>query len=131
MDTFPIIHCRDLERSLHFYRDEFGFSLKFRWPEEGAAEFFYLERDGSGLGLGRPNGDDYGLPMKAGLPATFVLCTYVKDLDRLYTTLVEHGIRGLSPPVDRPWGERIAYVQDPDGYPILVIQEPASKDRRS
>src|SRR5437868_14116615 len=70
MDTFPIIHCADLERSLHFYRDEFGFTLKFRWPDEGPLEFAYLVRDGSGLGLGRPNGDDYGLPVRTGLPAT-------------------------------------------------------------
>jgi hypothetical protein len=26
------------------------------------------------------------------------------------------------PPADRPWGERIAFVQDPDDYPVLVIQ---------
>jgi lactoylglutathione lyase len=130
VETFPIIHCGDLERSLQFYRDGFGFSLKFRWPEEGAAEFFYLERNGSGLGLGRPNGDAYGLPVKVGLPATFVLCTYVQDLDRLYAALVERGVRGLSAPADQPWGERIAYVQDPDGYPILVIQAPIPKDRR-
>ena len=124
MDTFPIIHCADLERSLHFYRDEFGFTLKFRWPDDGPLEFAYLVRDGSGLGLGRPNGDDYGLPVRTGLPATFVLCTYVDDLDALYTKLLERGVRGLAEPKDRPWGERIAYVQDPDGYPILVIQQP-------
>jgi lactoylglutathione lyase len=127
MDTFPIIHCSDLEQSLGFYRDEFGFTMKFRWPDEGALEFAYLERDGSGLGLGRPNGEDHGLPVSAGLPATFVLCTYVDDLDGLYAKLRSHGVRGLAPPADRPWGERIAYVQDPDGYPILVIQQPNSK----
>ena len=60
----------------------------------------------------------------SGLPATFVLCTYVDDLDALYTKLLERGVRGLAEPKDRPWGERIAYVQDPDGYPILVIQQP-------
>jgi catechol 2,3-dioxygenase-like lactoylglutathione lyase family enzyme len=56
MDTFPIIHCRDLERSLRFYRDELGFTEKFRWPENGPLEFLYVERDDSGLGLARPDG---------------------------------------------------------------------------
>src|SRR5207249_1668986 len=98
MDTFPILHCRDLDRSLRFYRDEFGFTLKFRWPQDGSLEFAYLERDGSGLGLGRPNGEGYGLPVSTGLPATFVLCTYVDDLDRLYAKLQTHGVRGLAAP---------------------------------
>ena len=127
MDTFAIIHCRDLDRSLRFYRDEFGFVLKFRWPEEGPLEFAYLLRDGSGLGLGRPNGEAYGLPVRTGLPATFVLCSYVEDLDGLYAKLLAEGVRGLAAPKDQPWGERIAYVQDPDGYPILVIQQPIPK----
>jgi lactoylglutathione lyase len=65
---------------------------------------------------------DHGLPVATGLPATFVLCTYVANVDGLYALLMEHGVPGLMPPADRPWGERIAFVQDPDDYPVLVIQ---------
>ena len=28
--------------------------------------------------------------------------------------------RSRSPPTDQPWGERLAYFADPEGYPIHV-----------
>jgi catechol 2,3-dioxygenase-like lactoylglutathione lyase family enzyme len=122
VSTFPIIYTSDIERSLRFYRDELAFSLKFRWPEAGAAEYVYLERDGSGLGLGRPTNEDISIPSRTGLPATFLICTYVEDLDLLFERLSAHKVKQLASPSDKPWGERVAYVQDPDGYPVMLIQ---------
>lgn len=121
-EFFPIINAVDLDRSLRFYRDELAFAEKYRFPDEGPPEFVYLEREGDGLGLGRPSSDGHGLPARAGLPATFALCIYVKDLDVLYTRLVARGFSGLRSPADEPWGERVAWAQDPDGYPLMLIQ---------
>jgi uncharacterized glyoxalase superfamily protein PhnB len=33
---------------------------------------------------------------------------------------VQGGARLLVPPTDQPWGERLFYVEDPDGNPIQV-----------
>jgi lactoylglutathione lyase len=54
--------------------------------------------------------------------STFRICTYVEDLDQLFEHLRAHEVKQLAPPLDKPWGERVAYVQDPDGYPVMLIQ---------
>jgi lactoylglutathione lyase len=36
---------------------------------------------------------------------------------------------GLAEPVDQPWGERMAYVADPDGNPVMIcapLEPPAA-----
>ena len=47
----------------------------------------------------------------------FELFVYVDDVDaeakRFQSAL-------LKPPVNMPWGERIAYVRDPDGNPVAL-----------
>lgn len=131
MSTFPILHAGDLQRSLRFYRDELGFTLEYRWPVKGDPEYLYLERESSGLGIGRPDKSAHGLPVRAGPPATFTLCVYVSDLDALYARLLEHGVAGRAAPADKPWGERIAFVGDPDGYPILLIQKATAAESKS
>ncbi|MFD6216230.1 VOC family protein, partial [Nocardia salmonicida] len=37
--------------------------------------------------------------------------------------LEETGIQILRSPIDMPWGERIAYVSDPDGNPVALASE--------
>ena len=101
---FPIIHSADLGRSLRFYRDELAFVEKYRFPGDGPPEFLYLEREGAGLGLGRPTSDDHGLAVRVGLPATFSRCVYVAGQDDLYARVVARGAAGLRPPADEPWG---------------------------
>jgi lactoylglutathione lyase len=48
----------------------------------------------------------------------------VEQLDALFERLRAHDVKELAPPTDKPWGERVAYVQDPDGYPVMLIQRP-------
>jgi lactoylglutathione lyase len=34
------------------------------------------------------------------------------------------GVTVLREPTDMPWGERVAYVTDPDGNPVALAQSP-------
>ena len=43
------------------------------------------------------------------------LYTYVEDVDRALTRAREAGA-GVEPPEEKPWGDRVATVTDPDGY---------------
>ena len=62
-----------------------------------------------------------------GSPPRFELCIYADDVDRAAEELAAGGARILVPPADQPWGERLLYVEDPDGNPIQVTMrlEPA------
>jgi lactoylglutathione lyase len=134
VSSFAILHSADIGRSERFYRDELGFDTRFRWPAKGEPEYLYLEREGSGLGIGRADASAHGVPVRAGAPATFTLCVYVSGIDGLYTRLIEHDVPGRAAPTDQPWGERVAFVEDPDRYPIMLIQRPTeglARDRSS
>jgi PhnB protein len=46
---------------------------------------------------------------------TAALYTYVEDVDRLAAQAREAG-GGVSEAEDKPWGDRVATITDPDGY---------------
>jgi uncharacterized glyoxalase superfamily protein PhnB len=47
------------------------------------------------------------------MPGAYFL--YAADADRLYEQALAAGAKSLSPPADRPSGDRIAFVEDPVG----------------
>ena len=48
------------------------------------------------------------------------LCVYVQDVDRAFAELVAAGAPPVVEPCDQPWGERMAYVEDPDGNLVML-----------
>ena len=46
----------------------------------------------------------------------------VDEVDRLVEELRAGGVKVLREPADMPWGERVAYVTDPDGNPVALAQ---------
>jgi lactoylglutathione lyase len=49
----------------------------------------------------------------------------VADVDGFVDELRRSGVVVLAEPADQVWGERVAYVEDPDGNPVH-IRGPAS-----
>lgn len=118
-EAFPILYVSDMERSVKFYHDLLGFSVKYRWPAEGVSTFVFLQLPPLGIGLATIN-DVGGRVKSPAEPAQFELCIYVDDLDEALRHLVAHGVKQLRPVEEQPWGERNGYVADPDGYPIHI-----------
>jgi lactoylglutathione lyase len=48
------------------------------------------------------------------------LFVYVDDVDATVTALRDDGGRVLREPADMPWGERVAYVADPEGNVVAL-----------
>jgi lactoylglutathione lyase len=118
-EPFPILHVSDVERSVRFYRDCFGFELGFRWPAEGPLEFAFLKLGDTGIGIGGtdpplpdwPDGRDVG---------SFQLCIYAEDTDVAAERLRGLGVEQVAAPREMPWGEKLAYFADPDGNLVHV-----------
>ena len=122
-EPFPIFAVADVERSVRFYCDNFGFALTYRWPPDGGLDFAYLKLDTSGIGLARRDATETppGPAVSSEeVTAAFELCLYVDDADRASEHLLARGARQLVPPTDQPWGERLTYFADPDGSRIHV-----------
>src|SRR4051794_17437628 len=117
--AFPVLYSFDVERSARFYV-ELGFREVFRLPPEGEAGYV-------GLGLGESRigivsslwpEDLFGERVGAGLRTE--LFVYVDDVDETVERLRARHVRVMREPQDMQWGERVAYVADPDGNPVAL-----------
>lgn len=124
--AFPIIYCEDLPTTLGFYRDAVGFEVDFALPAEGEPGFVSLKSAGSELALAAVAGQDsgtHGLPVRPIGGHRFEVCLQVEDVDAAVAELRAAGVPVLVEPADQPWGERLAYVQDPEGNPVMLYAE--------
>ncbi|MGF1642773.1 MAG: VOC family protein [Thiotrichales bacterium] len=55
-------------------------------------------------------------PKHTGQPCPVGLYVYCDNVDMLYETALRHGAIANEPPSDAFWGDRVARLDDPDGY---------------
>ncbi|MGC5170813.1 VOC family protein [Micromonospora sp. DT81.3] len=122
-EVFPIINCADLVGTRGWYERVFAGDLAYRFPDEGEPVYLTL-RIGSGQ-VALAQGTSEAMYGATPLPATghaVDVCIYVPDLDA--AVAAASGAVAV-PPADMPWGERVAYLTDPEGTMLLVIQDEA------
>ena len=120
-EPFPILYAADVERSVEFYCEAFGFEQTFRWPEHGPLDYAFLRLGEHAIGIGRESvWPEIGRAPGPEAPARFELCIYTDDVDMASERLRGLGATELHAPEDMPWGERVAYFADPDGNPLHV-----------
>ncbi len=119
-DAFPIVYTRDLGRSLAFYRDALGFEPGYRFPDDGEPQFVVVGLGSFELALSATGGEHSLLRRRVGDDIRFELCVYTNDVDAAVSALRGRGVEVLREPEDMEWGERMAYVSDPDGNPVHI-----------
>lgn len=123
---YVIVLVEDLDRALAFYTQVLGLRLGHR---SGA----YAQLDTGATRLGLYTRD--AMAQVVGLPLVapplhapgFELGFKVPDVDAAFAELLARGAVAVTPPTTRAWGQRTAYVRDPDGHLIELAQTvPAS-----
>jgi lactoylglutathione lyase len=106
-----------------FY-EKFGFQRYVQLPPEGEPGYIGLKRGASEFAIVSKDWplDHYQLAMGEG--PRFEMFIYIKDVDAAIEMLRGSGTTVLKDPEDMPWGERIAYVVDPDGNPVALANAP-------
>jgi pterin-4a-carbinolamine dehydratase/predicted enzyme related to lactoylglutathione lyase len=120
-EAFPILHAGDPDALVHFYRAAFDFEESFRFPPEGDLEYAFLKLPPLGIGIGRRPSD----APPASADRQFELWIHADDADAAVGRAVSAGAALLEPPVDKPWGERVGLVADPEGFRIRIGAESA------
>ena len=123
----PELHVTDVAASLDFWCGSLGFEIAYRRTEE---RFAYLERpEGAQIMVCQRNGRFETGPMQAPLGQGIMLQVYVDDLCPILTALTARAWPLYLEPRevwrrtgDREGGQREFFVQDPDGYLIMVAQ---------
>jgi lactoylglutathione lyase len=104
--NYAIVFVSDMDKSVAFYRDVVGFSLKFQSP--GWSEFI---SDGATLAL---HVEEAPGRCRPGFS--------VPKLDEFHQRMVERGVRCLQEP-RVVFGARLAQYVDPDGLAFSVAEE--------
>jgi lactoylglutathione lyase len=124
--VMPMLSVADIAASLRFYREVLGGQPIYQFPETGEAVFLTLRFGDTELGIGLLSGEPmHGVKQRPATGHRIELCVNVADADVTVAALNAIGAKTVMPPVDLPWGERSAYVEDPDGN-LVMLAAPAS-----
>lgn len=119
--SFPILYVDDVGAPVRFYRDLLGFEEIYRFPPSDDPGYVALRLDDGKIGLSSAEFPGiHGKPQRPVSGRPFELCIDVADVDRFVGGLRDAGVVVLAEPADRVWGERVAYVEDPDGNPVHI-----------
>ena len=118
--SFPVVYVRDVPRALEFYSGLLGYEQQSAFPPEGEAVFVGLHRDGSDLGVVHESSPQQLISQGIGDGPRFELFVYVDDVDGTLGKMRDAGVPVLREAEDMPWGERLAFVCDPEGNPITL-----------
>ena len=109
----PVLHVSNVEASLRFYADRLGFTIPWRFGEDGKTDVAQIERQGCAIILSNH------WPEKVGKGLIFVSLNVAEEtreaasaaLDALHAELEAHGVAVK----EGWWGYRVLIVDDPDG----------------
>ena len=112
---YIILYVSDLNQSLIFYRDLLGLPVIM---QQGT----YIEFKTGVTILSINTREDVkeitglSVPDKKVSSQTFELGFVVEDVTLTIDFLRQKGVTILKEPVVKPWGQTVAYVEDPDGH---------------
>jgi lactoylglutathione lyase len=119
---YVILIVEDLDRALGFYTQVLGLRHGHR-----SGDYAQLDTGATRLALYTRTAMAKTLGMSLEAPAAnapgFEVGFKVADVDSAFNELVARGAQSVVPPTDRFWGQRTAYVRDPDGHLIELAQD--------
>jgi lactoylglutathione lyase len=100
MRAFPVLYAKDVEQV--------------------AAFFVQLRRAGAELAVTTEDSPRTLAGVEPGQGPRSEMFVYVEDVDHSLSELRAGGARVLRAPTDMPWGERLAYLADPEGNIVAL-----------
>jgi len=123
-EQIPLVHVKDMERSLALYVDVLGFEIVSCWPDGRMLPSWAALGAGAArlmLRVGHPKRDI----TPARKPGHVTISFYVDGLDRYRRNLIGAGYR-CGEPAALFYGAREFYLLDPDGNEIAIVEFAAS-----
>lgn len=118
---YLVLAVDDLDVAMAFWVDLLGLRLDHRSDPfvqlaTGPTRICLYEREAFGRTSGHPVAAD------AARARAFEVGFKVDDVDAAWTAFTAAGAASVQPPTDRPWGQRTAYLSDPDGHLVELAQ---------
>jgi predicted enzyme related to lactoylglutathione lyase len=111
-----IVYVDDPPATAAFYERVFGMTLEFAFDTYAQLDTGSTKLGFAAYTLGEGNFDG-GVRRAApdGQPPNVELALVHEDVDGAFAHALEAGCTALAAPVDKPQGQRVAYVRDPFG----------------
>ncbi len=121
---YTILYVNNIEETILFYENAFGLERSFI-HESGYAE---LKSESTKLAfasieLAKSNGLNFEPSAISKLSFGFEIGLVTDDVSKSFEKAVNAGATPLTKPIQKPWGQTIAYVRDINGF-ILEICSP-------
>ncbi len=120
---YTIIYVEDVKETINFYQKAFRFQLKFLTPENDYGELNSGETTISfaSIELGNSN-------FKKGFKKTSLLekpfgvelAFITKNIEVDFKKAIEMGAVELEPLTQKPWGQKVGYLRDNNGFLIEI-----------
>ncbi|MDZ5474222.1 VOC family protein [Bacillus sp. 31A1R] len=116
---YVILYVQDLEKTKYFYGELLGFSLRGEYGtyieyDTGSTILSMNTREGGREVTNLPIPDD------SRKEQTFELGFVTQEVEKVVEKLRIAGVPVLMEPREKPWGQKVAYVEDPDGHYIEI-----------
>jgi uncharacterized glyoxalase superfamily protein PhnB len=117
----PGFTVSDINRSLHFYSQVLGFTVKERWERNGELLGAEVRSGTVSLMLGQ---DDFkkGRDRVKGVGCR-IYCSTGQSVDKVAALIKACGGVLDHEPQTQPWGARDFGITDPDGYKLTISQD--------
>lgn len=116
---YVILYVEDFERSLRFYRDILGLPVRAQHGtyvefDTGYTILAFNTRQGGreATGLTIPDAPSHSQTLELGL--------VVDEVSTIIKSFRQQGVTILKEPSLKPWGQTVAYIEDPDGHLIEI-----------
>jgi uncharacterized glyoxalase superfamily protein PhnB len=123
---FVIIYVDDVKKALEFYKEAFGIEIRMQHEENGIALYGEMETKGAILGFASPEMGQLNLAGKyqkitpdndpVGQEIVFIN----QNVNAVYERAVSAGAVSISAPIEKPWGQTVAYVRSTEGTLIEI-----------
>jgi lactoylglutathione lyase len=113
-----VLVVHDLEKCVSFYRDILGLQLKSK--EDDFAYLVFRNQAVPGVAVlsidsAAKNISEAQIQRRDKGTYRTYFAVFLEDVDEEYESLKSKGVHFIKPPTTYPWGQRIAYFEDPEG----------------
>jgi len=123
---YTILYVEDVEKSIVFYENAFGFSRKFIAPGNDYGELSTGETTLSfaSKSLAKQNlKEGFQESNIADKPFAIEIGFITDNVEELVQKAISVGATLVTEPKQKPWGQIVAYVRDLDGFLVEICTE--------
>ena len=121
--AYTILYVLDVQKTAEFYKQAFGFNKKFTTPEKDYAEMISGETTIAFASheLGETNfASGYKKSSPDEMPFGVELAFITEDIENDFKKAVEAGASIVSDITEKPWGQKVSYLRDNNGFLIEI-----------